>query len=688
MYNFKFNDFNISKKFDNTSHELKGTKIKELTKFVTFDTESTTKFYHKGIQISRDQFDKIDSLEAYKEFYIKVISASFVNKGKYINKLYITGESLYTKKSLKFKYKKFDEEIEIKSKVAYFDSSNKMLHEFFSDIEKFNSRKGKNLKSFCHNAKHDWMQTKLFMQHKYRNWNLKNFRFSIPRFTTFNLPDKKSLIFLDTLNYFLTKLESLGEEVGILKLKEEVDFNKEIKITELFLKYSIIDSIILAEKLIQFNDQTKNLGTIGYGIASTAYNIWRTSYLKEKIWLHKNPCLMKLERKTYSGGRTESFRLGHFLNIQGLDIKSQYPFQMLNKLPVRYIKSIRATNNREQNVLERKFHELKDKYCIIVEAKVLSTKKIPIIPYKFKGKLLFVNGVVECILCQPEIELLLKCNEIVEFKGIHIYKAGKPFKKFAQDFFNNKEKYSKLGNISMKNFYKIILNACYGKTGEREIEEITKTCDKNFIGKIIEVINGKEFHFNCLGGIMKASKFLENDSKNAFSPIASFITSYARSYLYEAFLKLGFENILYCDTDSVFTTLSIEEINKRLNIGNKLGQWEYDYKNVDMTIYGVKDYIISKNGKIVKQKLKGINLRDSIEEIENEWICERWTTIANGIKIKNLEHQRIVKMKKELKREYTKARVMDEKVRYINLDGKMRKYKEAKLKHFNIEDLK
>jgi len=688
MYIFKFNDFNKGKNFCNTSHQLTGTKIKQLTKFVTFDTESTTKFYYKSKEITREEYNKSDSLEKYKEFYIKVISACYVKDGKYKSILYISGDSLYKKKFLKFSLNKFGEELYIKPELKYFENSDDMLYEFFNDIEKFNSVKNESLKIFCHNSKHDWLQTKLFTQHKKRKWELKNFRFSIPRFCTFNYSNKKSLIFLDTVNYFKTKLKNLGEEVGIIKQSENVDFNQDIIITEKFLIYSMVDSIILAEKLIQFNDQTKNLGTIGYGIASTAYNVWRTSFLKEKIWLHKNPCLMKLERKSYNGARTEAFKLGHFININGLDIKSSYPYQMLNELPTRYIKTIRATNKNEIKIMYRKYLELRKKYCLICEVLVNDKSKFPIIPYKYKGKLLFVNGKVKCVLTGPEIDLIIRCKQEIVIQGIHIYKKGKPFEKFSKYFYSNKEKYDLEGNLSLKNFYKLILNSCYGKCGEREIDEITKSCNKNFIGKIIEMINGKEYHFNCLSGIMKASKFLDNDSKNAFTPIASFIISYARTYLYEGFLKLGFENILYCDTDSIFTTLTIPEIEKRLNVGNKLGDWEIQYKNIDMLIYGVKDYLILKNGKILKQKLKGINLNDSIEENENEWLCERWTTINNGIKIKEIEHQRIINMKKILKREYTKSKIIASENKEIEIDGKIKKYKQCELKHFNIDELK
>lgn len=694
MYTFKFNDFNINKNFGQSSHQLTGTRVKELTKFVTFDSESTTKYYHEKKEITSNQYDKLTSDKKYKVFTLKVITACFVINQKITNIIYISGKSEYTKKTLNMIIPKENfsnqtiEQIEILSKVKYYKNETEMCYSFFSDIEKFHSKQNTALKVFCHNGKHDWIQCKIFLLHKLKQWQLKNFRFSIPRFVTFDLPKKKKLIFLDTVNYFKQKLETIGEDVGISKLTDNVDFKKEIIVDELFLRYALIDAVILAYKLIQFNNQTKNLGTIGFGIASTAYNIWRTSYLNEKIWLHKNKCLMKIERMSYFGGRTEAFRLGFFKNVNGIDINSQYPYQMTKGLPVRYIKTIRATTKEEINILHRKYLELSKKYCLICEVLVSSTLKIPIVPLKHKSKLMFVNGLIPCVLCQPEIDLLIKSGEKILIQGIHIYKKGYPFKKFALDFYNNKQEMKKLGNEAMEKFYKLILNSSYGKTGEREISEINRSCDKNFIGKIIEIIGGKEYHFNCLGGLMKASKFLDSDSKNAFTPIAAFITSYARSYLHESMQKLGYENILYCDTDSIFTTLSQKEIDKKLKIDKlKLGYWSYDYKNVDMVIYGVKDYIILKNGQTVKQKLKGINLKNSSEIDVDEWLCERWTTINHAIKIEDLEHQQIINQKKVLTRDYTKSQVINSQIKEIKIDGKIKKYVKADLKHFDIDDL-
>lgn len=688
MYQFKFKDDNINESYGKTSHILQGTKIKQLTKFVTFDTESTCKFFDEKNEIDRKIYEEISSDDKYKMFFIKTIQATFVYDSKIKkNILYINGDSIYNKKSIEFTIKKFNNDYNIKAKIKYFENENDMLNQFWNDIEKFNSRKKQELKIFCHNSKHDWVQTKVFDLHN-RSWELKNFRFSIPRFCVWNLKDKKKIVMLDTVNYFKQKLETLGEEIGIKKMKENVDFRKEIKVDEKFLHYGIVDSIILAEKLIEFNNLTKKLGTIGYGIASTSYNIWRTSFMTEKIWLHKNICLSRIERLSYFGGRTESFKLGFYKNVHGIDINSQYPYQMLKALPVRYIKSLRAFNEKEQEILKRKFLELKDKYLMVCEVEVKSTLKIPIVPLKYKGKLMFVKGKINTVLAQPEIELCLQMGEDVIFKGIHIYKKGYPFKKFAQEFYNSKQENKKLGNLSLEQFYKIILNACYGKTSEREIEEIQKNCDKNFIGKIIEVINNKEYHFNCLSGIMKASKFLNNDSKNAFCVIGSFITSYARSYLYEGIYKIGFENVLYCDTDSIYTNLPISEIKKRLEINDyKLGSWSFDYKNVDMLIFGVKDYIISKDGKKIKQKLKGINLRDSYEINENEWICEKWSTLSYGIKLKDLGHQYIYNQKKILSKEYTKAKLINSEEKNIYIDGKNINYIKSDLEHFDIKEL-
>jgi hypothetical protein len=103
---------------------------------------------------------------------------------------------------------------------------------------------------------------------------------------------------------------------------------------------------------------------------------------------------------------------------------------------------------------------------------------------------------------------------------------------------------------------------------------------------------------------MRKDCFIEvkNDRGFLYHTIPSFssyITSYARIELLKMFIKYKDSGIVYCDTDSIFTT-------KKLNIENsdKLGELKIENKTIT-DIRGLKNYsYISDNKK--RDKIKGV----------------------------------------------------------------------------------
>jgi hypothetical protein len=71
--------------------------------------------------------------------------------------------------------------------------------------------------------------------------------------------------------------------------------------------------------------------------------------------------------------------------------------------------------------------------------------------------------------------------------------------------------------------------------------------------------------------------------RNTNMAIAAFTTSYARLRLYEAFRIIGFDRVIYCDTDSVFYTVSDTEPN--LPYGDKLGEFKRENK------YPIREFV-------------------------------------------------------------------------------------------------
>jgi len=149
----------------------------------------------------------------------------------------------------------------------------------------------------------------------------------------------KSIVFLDSMNWFQESLAKTGERIGIPKLS--IDFKT---CTESELKtYCHRDVEIEVENFkifIRFLE-SNHIARLCYTAGSTAMAAFLLGHYNTKIYIHNNEQAINLERESYKGGRVECFFLGVLKNdsYYMLDVNSLYPFVMRNnKYPVKYVK--------------------------------------------------------------------------------------------------------------------------------------------------------------------------------------------------------------------------------------------------------------------------------------------------------------------------------------------------------------
>lgn len=116
--------------------------------------------------------------------------------------------------------------------------------------------------------------------------------------------------------------------------------------------------------------------------------------------------------------------------------------------------------------------------------------------------------------------------------------------------------------------------------------------------------------------------------------IASAITSFARAELYKKIL-IDPENVVYCDTDSVFV-LESEKLDRHFNevMGSKLGDWDREYAGRTLNKFQIlqpKLYNLWENNQIVKSGAVGVDKKLLTEKINNDnnFLCYN-TFIENG----------------------------------------------------------
>jgi len=279
-------------------------------------------------------------------------------------------------------------------------------------------------------------------------------------------------------------------------------------------------------------------------------------------------------REYYFGGRTQAFKIGKFTGDYKIyDIKSAYPFGMLSNHPY-------GTEFDEVDYLP-------EVDCYLATIKAVSRGALP---FRTDKGLSFPDDDIERTynVTGYEIRAGLDTNTLVVTDVVvcHIPVKTKNFKEYVNRFYKMKLTAEKLGDKVMRQFAKLMLNACYGKFGLNP---------RNF--KMYKLTDIGDLPYNSE---QPPSNFddweLESDlpwNKSLWSfpdpgdtfynvATAASITGFVRAYLWRAICAS--EDVLYCDTDSIFC--------KKFDgkMGDELGDWEIEAGLKKIWIAGKKNY--------------------------------------------------------------------------------------------------
>lgn len=187
----------------------------------------------------------------------------------------------------------------------------------------------------------------------------------------------------------------------------------------------------------------------------------------------------------------------------------------------------------------------------------------------------------EIVVWDFEIPTLKKCYENLEIEYIDFYQYEARRLKFRNYVKNNYLKRldaRKKGDTFNVLYYKLLNNSAYGKFLERSHVEIYENYINEF-GIIDSKIKKKDFNEIAQkkakeaiskGKDVNIEEIIENEKNNAINakytylPIGSCIPAYSRVELIEKALLIGYKNVIYVDTDSIFFIYS-EETFKRWN---------------------------------------------------------------------------------------------------------------------------
>ena len=225
----------------------------------------------------------------------------------------------------------------------------------------------------------------------------------------------------------------------------------------------------------------------------------------------------------------------------------------------------------------------------------------------------------ELTLWDFEIETMKKCYENLEIEYIDYYRYKKKplaWRKYYARCYYARLDAKERGDAFNVLYYKLLMNSSYGKSLENAHCEVFE----NIIDD--EGIITSATHTKLKPSYMSDEEWqLKSiNAKYTYLPYGSQIPAYSRCALIDLALKIGYEKVVYFDTDSIFfieDEESVVNMNKYMPTQNFLGGWAVE-EIIDRAMFTApKRYKAEVNGKTYV-KAGGINFTEYIQQRAKE----------------------------------------------------------------------
>lgn len=458
-------------------------------------------------------------------------------------------------------------------------------------------------------------------------------------------------------NYILSgkSLEAIGKEIGIEKLKGELDYEKvrthKTELTTQELAYCYYDVKIILEYIKTQIKEYNNISNIPLTNTGRIRRITKEACFGKYKKLHgarkryydlMRECNLSIEiyqklKKAFIGGFTHAslqYVNKLLINVASCDITSSYPAVICSEKfplgrPVQVAPNeVNLQSNKYNYLLTVAFYDIftNNTYeSYISESKTENLKNGEI-----NNGRVYSCDYCEMTITEIDLKIILKCYEIEKYEIIEAYKFYSNYLPCAIinttiNLFHEKNLLKGSDNVIEYNNKKSLLNSIYGMC-------------------VTDIIQNDVIYENDeWGAKIKSSeekvKAIEkyNNSKKRFLYYCwgVWITAYARRNLWQIILSLK-DDYVYSDTDSVkflnrkkHTVLFNEYNNlikskikkmcefhkidmKKLNDKKFIGCWDYEGTYDYFKTLGAKRYLIYENGKY-KLTVAGLSKQDGVK---------------------------------------------------------------------------
>jgi hypothetical protein len=496
--------------------------------------------------------------------------------------------------------------------VIYGYNYTKVFHSLKELKEELLTERFRNRKVFAHNAQYD-------LNTVYGNL------YDLDPETIFNgkfiCCTNGNCTFADSMNVFIgSSVEGLGKMLGKEKLgmTRNYDYSEWPKDMAGDINGCIRDCEIVWDAL--FSSFTF-AGSIKITQASLSMDYYKRYHMPFDIVYNEN---VEQFRNSYYGGRTEAF-IQRKTHASVIDVNSMYPY-IMSKIQYPNPKKLKhETAINGKGIDSRYFAVLLDKFEGCAKCDVYHRPaKFGYLPYKDKEKLVFPTGNFTGTWNFIELRFAITSG-LIDIKKIHSITYGErmesPFKSFV-DTLNEKKIRAQLEeSLLEESIAKYYSNSLYGKFAQRVDENSVYIKDLDLCyNQVLEAQKNGTFvklipfnkDRNDFMMVLKAGK--KSYIPHAIPSFASYITSGARIMLLDTMIKMHPKNnVVYCDTDSIF----FEVVTPDIETGIALGQWKIE-KKIVTEVRGLKNY-------------KYIDLKK--DEAKEIWRC-KGVPVIKGRKVK------------------------------------------------------
>lgn len=428
-----------------------------------------------------------------------------------------------------------------------------------------------------------------------------------------------TLVLCDLWTWLPVDLHAIGLSIELPKLTMPPDNAKHSR----WERYCMRDAEIVyraASELIGFI-QRNGLGNWQPTGAGMAYATWRHKFMNHKILVHDDEEALIAEREAMHTGRAEAWRHGELLDDVWTEVDMRNAYVTIASecdLPTKLKMKVGAISNAQYDTLCRT-------YRVLVFCRVHT--RLPVVPYRSKGKTIWPIGTFETWLWDVEVDSVRRYGGSVAIKDALLYTRAPILQEWARWVLDILCASDSEVSPVVRTWLKHCARALIGRISLRcpnwqlfgeNPEHITGITHE------LDTRNGKSHRLLHVGN----ETFRESDrteGRDSLPQITGWIMAECRVRLWEALSVAGEDHVAHADTDAILVDRAgLRALQDQLG-ADFARRWAVKGSAGRVIVYGPRNYRIG-----VRRKAAGVP-KKAKEVLPNVFHGEKWMGMSSDL---------------------------------------------------------